>query len=87
MFFTGTFKFENGIINTCQRCHDKEEYDDDPFHGGLLEDPDGFVTNKGNEITIHIKPDVISRKNINSVKEAFSLYDDRLHIKTCSAKC
>lgn len=28
MFFTGVFKFENGIITTCQRSHDKEEYDD-----------------------------------------------------------
>lgn len=81
MFFTGAFKLETGSLTTCQRCHDKEEYDDEILDSGLLEDPHGYVTNTGNVITIHIKKTYNNTAEINSIRCAFGLTDNRMAVE------
>ena len=71
-FCTGYFAV-SGL--TAQRIHDDKDEWDDPVidrECGVFE-YDGFVSNVGKSVTIHIKRELISEKNIGFIKEIFSL--------------
>ena len=73
MFFTGAFDFE--LSNTLQSPHDKELWDDDVLSALADDDKalfkDGYVSNKGNVVTIHIANGNLDR--ISDVMRWFSL--------------
>ena len=87
MFNTGIFSFKDGCIHAVNRFHTKDEpYDDDVmsrFDGqsrALFEltnkgPADGYVSNVGSVVTIHIRPECNTSENIESVKTAFGLYE------------
>ena len=81
MFFTGVFDLES--CSTAQRPHDKELWDDDVL--STLEDydkklfKDGYVSNAGNVVTIHIGSENLDR--VADVKRWFSLGEGGLEIE------
>ena len=76
MFFTGVFNIDH---NVCQKIHDKEKYDDDVvswFSEKGEEDrlmfSDGYVSNKGEQMTIHIRPEYLNNEEtIERLKSIF----------------
>lgn len=71
-FCTGYFTV-SGL--TAQIFHDdKDEWDDSVINRecGVFE-YDGYVSNVGREVTIHIKRELNSEKSIHFIKEIFSL--------------
>lgn len=88
MFFTGAFAlFGDGDLNITHKIHDQEKYDDDVVswvleEGGADEFTDGYVSNEGNIITIHIKPELNTDKTIDLIKDHFAAEaDDSWDIK------
>ena len=81
MFFTGVFDLES--CSTAQRPHGKEPWDDDVL--STLEDydkdlfRDGFVSNTGNVVTIHIGD--ANHDRIADVRKWFSLDDGGLEVE------
>ena len=72
MFYTGRFNLDG---NVCQKIHSEEEYDDDVISNSSIAADiysDGYVSNEGSVVTIHIKPGY-SDKDISFVKEMFHL--------------
>ena len=85
MFATGLFTIDNeGYVLTAQKYHDLEPYDDDVVSRISEEDKvnfnDGYISNAGNTITIHIKVKLNSDKTIYHLKEVFSLNNSELNI-------
>jgi hypothetical protein len=79
MFFTGLFKLEEDVINTAQKAHGSENYDDngpDEFSKKVFGSFDGYVTNVGNVLTIHIKSELNTESNIKSIKKVFGLFKE-----------
>lgn len=77
MFFTGAFSL-NGM--TVQKAHSETDNCNDDVISRLDEIGelffsfmDGYVTNIGNEVTIHIKPEHNTTANINYIKGIFGL--------------
>lgn len=71
-FCTGYFTVD-GL--TAQKTHyDREEYDDPVLdHECGAFEFDGYVSNVGGKVTIHIKRKYMSENNINFIKEIFFL--------------
>lgn len=82
MFFTGAFELiGDDCLNTIHKIHDKEKYDDD-VTSWILEDgdvdvfSDGYVSNEGNFITIHVRPEINNDKTIELIKDFFDVEED-----------
>ena len=80
MFFTGTFSIMDGFLLTCQKAHpDGHAFDDDVVSRSAEweRDPaakDGFVSNTGGDVTIHLKQEYTENDAIVAlVKHNFSL--------------
>ena len=86
MFMTGLFRItEDGYIFTAQRVHsDCDDINDDVISTILEEDKesynDGYVSNDGKVITIHIKKEMSDENTINSIKRVFSLNKEDLTV-------
>ena len=67
MFFTGYFTVD-GVV--AQKIHFKEDYDDpviDQDYGEYESEYDGYVSNVGRKITIHIKRELMTEGNIGHI--------------------
>ena len=80
MFFTGTFSID-GVC--AQKVHESERCDDDVITWFSKEDeeeknrhPDGYVSNEGSIVTIHILPEYQNEKNIDFIKRIFGLFEE-----------
>lgn len=95
MFFTGTFSIEDSFLNTAQKPHDEHHPYDDDVVSRIAEDniafimknitgKDGFVSNVGDMVTIHIKEEyLIYTANIEIIKKRFCLSEEN-GVKTVS---
>ena len=80
-FYTGRFRFsENRILDVVHNCHysEEEEYDYDPssdpdFSFPPFECIDGYVSNVGKTVTIHINDEFNTEKNVEFIKRCFHL--------------
>ncbi len=74
MFATGLFKV-TGL--TMQKYHDTEPYDDDVLSRVTDKDKntftDGYVSNKGRKVTIHLKKELYNHDTIDYIKRIFYL--------------
>ena len=71
MFFTGYFTVD-GVVT--QKTHCKEDYDDpviDQDYGECESEYDGYVSNVGRKITIHIKNELMTEDNIGNIIKWF----------------
>ena len=78
MFFTGVFKIDGDAVFTNHKIHDEDLYDDDVvswFSEAEEKEQsmysDGFVSNKGDQMTIHVRPDYLNEETIESLKGFF----------------
>ncbi len=88
MFFTGTFSIEDSFLNTAQKPHDEHHPYDDDVISRIAEDgiavimnditaKDGFVSNVGNAVTIHIREKyLIYAATIEIIKKKFCLSEE-----------
>ncbi|MBQ1333655.1 MAG: hypothetical protein IIY36_12070 [Lachnospiraceae bacterium] len=75
MFFTGAFKVDERTMLAVNKVHDGTQYDDDVI-SWLSEDEmtvysDGYISNHGDILTMHIKTEYMSEDNIDRVKSLF----------------
>ena len=93
-FSTGAFAvFPDGGLNAAQKLHSVpgELYDDDVLSWLISNDDkemfsDGYVSNKGDCITIHIRPELNKEKTINTVKDIFLHEQDEIGLSVKIAK-
>ncbi len=88
MFFTGTFSIEDSFLNTAQKPHDEHHPYDDDVISRIAEDEialmmcdftakDGFVSNVGDTVTIHIREEyLIYAATIEIIKKKFCLSEE-----------
>ena len=88
MFFTGTFSIEDCFLNTAQKLHDEHfPYDDDVI-SRIAEDEndiimndftakDGFVSNVGDAVTIHIREKYLNTAvTVEIIKKKYGLSEE-----------
>ena len=83
-FITGAFTDITGAWNTMQRIHNNKTFDDDVVSWLKGEDKEvfsgGYVSNIGNNVTIHIKQELNDADTIDFIKEIFRLNDPSLTV-------
>ena len=89
MFFTGTFSIEDSFLNTAQKPHDEHHPYDDDVVSRITEDgiaammnditaKDGFVSNVGDTVTIHIREKYLSTAvTVEIIKKKFGLSEKK----------
>ena len=83
MFFTGVFSIDNNTLTCNQKPHEKERYDDNVISWFSYADEDekqmfsdGYVSNKGEVATIHLRPECMEEPIIEEIKSTFGLYEE-----------
>ena len=88
MFFSGTFSIEDSFLNTAQKPHDEYHPYDDDVISRIAEDgiavimnditaKDGFVSNVGNAVTIHIREKYLNTAvTVEIIKIKFGLSEE-----------
>ncbi len=88
MFFTGTFSIEDSFLNTAQKQHDEQHPYDDDVISRIAKDEialmmcdftakDGFVSNVGNAVTIHIREKYLNTAvTVEIIKKKFGLSEE-----------
>ena len=84
MFFTGVFSIDNNTLTCNQKPHEKERYDDNVISWFSYADEDekqmfsdGYVSNKGEVATIHLRPKCMEEPIIEEIRSTFVLYEEK----------
>ena len=80
-FVTGWFAFDeyNGCVWTSQRFHDDGSFNhviNSIYEDYIHKEYDGYVTNIGNNVTIHMKKEQMTERNIDMIETYFFLKDN-----------